>query len=120
MIICSCNETVVKAWGSVISTGTKIKYCNFCDNPYPGQKLPEEKKPIKFEPTKETQNKAKIEYKVITMKDRFFSGKFNPEQLEIALNEYAKFGWSLKAVTTADVPGIGSREEIIFILERNI
>jgi hypothetical protein len=53
------------------------------------------------------------------MKDRFFSGKFDPEKLETMLNSYAGEGWTLKAVTTAEIPGFGTkREEIIFILER--
>ena len=29
------------------------------------------------------------EYKVLTQKDKWFSGKFNPETLEQALNAYA-------------------------------
>jgi hypothetical protein len=60
-----------------------------------------------------------MEYKVITMKDRAFSGKFDPEKLETMLNNYAAEGWIMKATTTAEIPGMmGSREEIIFILER--
>ena len=66
-----------------------------------------------------------MQYKVVTMKDRFFSGKFDPQKLEGMLNAYAQERWTLKAVTTADMPAIGglgslggSREEIIFILER--
>ena len=31
-----------------------------------------------------------MEYTVMTQKDRFFSGKFNPEKLEAALNSYAQ------------------------------
>jgi hypothetical protein len=61
-----------------------------------------------------------MEYKVITMKDRFFSGKFDPAKLEDMLNSYASEGWTLKAATTAEIPGaFGSREEIIFIIERS-
>lgn len=60
-----------------------------------------------------------MEYKVVTMKDRFFAGKFDPEKLQEMLNAYAGEGWSLKAVTTASIPSFGgAREEIIFILER--
>jgi hypothetical protein len=61
-----------------------------------------------------------MNYKVITMKDRFFSGKFDPEKLETMLNSYAGEGWELSGVTTAEIPGaLGQkREEIIFILER--
>lgn len=61
-------------------------------------------------------------YKVITLKDRYFGGKFDPSLLQSALNEYASEGWKLKEAVTADVPGIGivggSRNEIIFILEK--
>jgi hypothetical protein len=60
-----------------------------------------------------------MEYKVVTMKDRFFSGKFDPEKLESMLNSYAQEGWQLKEATTAKIPSMGgSREEIIFVLER--
>lgn len=61
-----------------------------------------------------------MEYKVITMKDGFFGGKFDPAKLETALNSYAQEGWTLNATATADIPGImgGARNEIIFILER--
>ena len=37
-----------------------------------------------------------MEYKVVTMKDRFFSCKFDPETLESMLNSYAAEGWKLK------------------------
>jgi hypothetical protein len=62
-----------------------------------------------------------MEYKVITMKDRYFSGKFDPAKLELALNNYAAEGWILKEAATADVPGGlgGSRQELVFILERS-
>lgn len=61
-----------------------------------------------------------MEYKVVTMKDRFFSGKFDPAKLEEMLNSYATEGWKMKSSATAEVPGMmGSREEIIFILERD-
>lgn len=60
-----------------------------------------------------------MEYKVVTMKDRFFSGKFDPEKLQTMLNSYAGEGWLLKATTTASIPSLtGNREEMIFILER--
>ena len=32
------------------------------------------------------------EYKVLSQKDRFFSGKFDPQKLEDALNSYAGTG----------------------------
>src|SRR5271156_2905733 len=40
------------------------------------------------------------EYKVITQKDKWFSGKFDPEKVEGVLNSYAKQGWVLKGVAT--------------------
>lgn len=59
------------------------------------------------------------QYKVMTQKDRFFSGKFNPEKLEAALNSYAGEGWHCIGVTTGEIgSGFGNREEMIFILER--
>jgi|GEM_PF-617827 len=59
------------------------------------------------------------EYKVITQKDKWFSGKFDPEKVEGALNSYAKQGWVLKGVANASVPGFGGqRDEIVIIMER--
>jgi hypothetical protein len=59
------------------------------------------------------------QYKVMTQKDRFFSGKFDPEKLEAAINSYASEGWEFKAVATANIPSFtGAREEIITIFER--
>lgn len=60
------------------------------------------------------------QYKVMTQKDRFFAGKFDPEKLEAAINSYAKEGWEVIAVTTANVPSFtGAREEMIVVLERD-
>jgi len=59
------------------------------------------------------------EYKILTQKDKWFSGKFDPEKLEQALNAYAKQGWRMRGMATASVPGFGSnRDELIFVLER--
>ncbi len=59
------------------------------------------------------------EYKVVTQKDRFFAGKFDPEKLEAAVNAYAAEGWGLKVATTASIPSFtGARDEMILILER--
>ena len=62
------------------------------------------------------------QYKVLSQKDRWFSGKFDPERLESAINSYARQGWSVKAAFTAEIPGIlsGKREEAIILLERDI
>jgi hypothetical protein len=67
-------------------------------------------------PSGDTQQR---EYKVITQKDKWFSGKFDPEKVEGALNAYAKQGWVLKGVATASVPSFGGqRDEIVIIMER--
>lgn len=59
------------------------------------------------------------EYKVLTQKDRFMSGKFDPAKLEQALNSYANEGWRVVSSATAQIPSFGSsREELIVILER--
>jgi len=60
------------------------------------------------------------EYKVLTQKDRFFGGKFDPEKLEKAINSYALEGWKVISVATANIPSFtGSREEMIIVLERD-
>lgn len=57
------------------------------------------------------------EYKLMTRKDRFFSGKFDPEKLEAAMNSFASEGWEFKGVTT---PVFGTTsKEIIMIFERD-
>lgn len=59
------------------------------------------------------------EYKVLTQKDKWFSGKFDPAILEQALNAYAQQGWRVIACATADIPGFGvTRQEFVTVLER--
>ena len=60
------------------------------------------------------------EYKVLTQKDKWFSGKFSPEKLEDALNSFAQQGWKVVSTATAGVPGFGTnRQELVIILERD-
>jgi hypothetical protein len=62
------------------------------------------------------------QYKVLTQKDKWFSGKFDPAQLEAALNSYAQQGFEVKAATTASMPGLlgsSTRDEMVIILERD-
>lgn len=59
------------------------------------------------------------EYKVLTLKDKWFTGKFNPEKLEEAINSYASQGWSVISMASATIPGFGTREELIILLERD-
>ena len=59
------------------------------------------------------------EYKVLTQKDRFFAGKFDPMKLESALNSYATEGWQVVSMATAEIPGFGQkREELVVLMER--
>ena len=60
------------------------------------------------------------QYKVLSQKDKWFSGKFDPARLEQAINSYAQQGWIVKAAFSAEIPGfMGAREEAIVILERD-
>lgn len=60
-----------------------------------------------------------IEYKVLTQKDRFFGGKFDPEKLEAGINSYAMQGWKVVGIATADIPGFGtSRQELVVVMSR--
>ena len=61
------------------------------------------------------------EYKVLTQKDKWFSGKFDPELLEQAINSYAAQGWRVISAATASFPGLfsGNREEMVIIMERD-
>ena len=61
------------------------------------------------------------QYKVITQKDRFSSGRFDIEKIEAVLNAHAAEGWVVKGAATAAIPGLlgGSRDEIIVILEKD-
>ncbi len=60
------------------------------------------------------------EYKVLTQKDKWYSGKFDPERLESAINAYAQQGWAVVFGTSASFPGFFSsnREELIVVLSR--
>ena len=60
------------------------------------------------------------EYKVLTQKDKWFSGKFDPSKLEQALNAYAQQGWTLVTCAAADIAGFGTtRQEFVAVLERD-
>lgn len=60
------------------------------------------------------------EYKVMSQKDKFLSGKFDPELLEAAINSYAEQGWEVVNIASATIPGFGgSREEMIVLFQRD-
>ena len=58
------------------------------------------------------------EYKVLTERDKRFTGGFDPDTLEATLNSYAAEGWRLvQAVSAANMMKT-AKAEMIMILER--
>ena len=58
------------------------------------------------------------EYKVLTERDKRFTGGFDPDTLEATLNSYASEGWRLvDAVSTGNLMK-STKAELIMILER--
>jgi len=65
--------------------------------------------------------RVRYEYKILSQKDKWFSGKFDPMVLEQAINAYAQQGWRVISCATADIPGFGTtRQEFITVLEREV
>jgi hypothetical protein len=59
------------------------------------------------------------EYKVLTQRDKWFGGKFDPERFEAALNFFAGHGWVVRSMVSGNVAGFsGNREEVVVLLER--
>ncbi|MGV8846711.1 DUF4177 domain-containing protein [Tessaracoccus sp.] len=54
------------------------------------------------------------QYKVITEKGGFFTGRFNPQSLETALNSYASDGWHVVGSIWKSMTA-----EVLVILERD-
>ena len=64
---------------------------------------------------------ARYEYKVVQVREGLIGGKISTGKLEDVLNEHARQGWQVKAITAADVKGRlgpGSSEGLIVTLER--
>ena len=59
-----------------------------------------------------------LEYKVLTERDKMFSGTFDPDALERVLNEYAADGWRLAEGFMAASLWKSLKAEIVMILER--
>jgi hypothetical protein len=59
-----------------------------------------------------------MEYKVLTERDARFSGSFDSESLEQALNSYAADGWRVVTGFTAASVWKSTKTEIIVVLER--
>ena len=60
-----------------------------------------------------------VEYKVLTERDKVFSGAFDPGALERVLNEYAGDGWRLVEGFMAASVWKSAKAEIVMILERS-
>jgi hypothetical protein len=61
-------------------------------------------------------------YKVLTLKDKWLSGRFDAAALEEELNRLASLGWSVVTSVTASRAGVltgGSKDEMIIILEQD-
>ncbi|MGI8523960.1 MAG: DUF4177 domain-containing protein [Nocardioides sp.] len=59
------------------------------------------------------------QYKVLTEKDSRFSGKFEPESLESALNSYGAEGWCVVGSFAASSVWKSMNAEVMIILERD-
>ena len=104
---CGGELTIDERW---IGRSVDCPYCNKAfvfSNNAPSAAPQQKKSPVK-------------QYKVLTQKDKWFSGKFDPEKLEGAINAYAKQGWRFAGCATASMPGLfnGKREEMVIIMER--
>ncbi len=60
-------------------------------------------------------------YRVVEVKEKMFGGRVSGAQLQDLLNEHARDGWRLKAITSTDVKGRvgpGSVEGLLLTFER--
>jgi Domain of unknown function (DUF4177) len=63
----------------------------------------------------------RYEYKVVELREGMIGGKMSGDKLEKVLNEHAREGWQLKAVTSVEVKGRlgpGGVEGVLVTLER--
>ena len=60
------------------------------------------------------------EYKIIWSRDKMFEGKFDVARLEETLNQFARQGWVVKAMSNPHLKdfGGGTKEEVVVLLER--
>jgi hypothetical protein len=66
---------------------------------------------------------ARYEYKVVQVREGLIGDKINTGKLEDVLNEHARDGWQVRAVTAADVKGRigpGSTEGLLVTLDRPV
>ncbi len=60
-----------------------------------------------------------VEYKVLTVRDKTFSGAFDPEELERTLNGHAAEGWRLAEGFLVNSLWKSAKGEIMLVLERS-
>ena len=61
-------------------------------------------------------------YKVVEIREKMIGGKMSGEKLEGLLNDHAREGWQLKAITAAEVKGRmgpGGVEGLLVTFERS-
>ena len=63
----------------------------------------------------------RYEYRVVELREGLLGGKMSGDKLEKVLNEHARQGWQLKAITSGEVKGRigpGGVEGVLVTLER--
>ena len=63
------------------------------------------------------------EYQVITQKDKWFSGRFDADQLQNLLNQRGREGWRVVSMVSASREGFvtgGDKDELIILLEKDL
>jgi uncharacterized protein DUF4177 len=63
----------------------------------------------------------RYEYKVVELREGLLGGKMSGDKLEKVLNDHARQGWQLKAITSVEVKGRigpGGVEGVLVTLER--
>ncbi|MGR6964813.1 DUF4177 domain-containing protein [Geodermatophilus sp. URMC 61] len=63
----------------------------------------------------------RFEYRVVEIREGLLGGKMSGDKLEKVLNQHAREGWQLKAITSVEVKGRigpGGVEGVLVTLER--
>jgi hypothetical protein len=66
---------------------------------------------------------ARYQYKVVELRERMIGGKMSGDKLEKTLNDQARDGWQLKAISAVEVKGRvgpGGVEGLLVTFERPI
>ena len=66
---------------------------------------------------------ARYEYKVVELREGMIGGKMSGDKLEKVLNQNARDGWQLKAITAVEVKGRvgpGGVEGVLVTFERSV